>query len=130
MTKDKIINKIRSFLPKYPNVRFFIDVLDDYGCYGVAYIVPEELENVDAFWDELMDLKNDIRELSPESQTLFTENDMLFSLSDKAYNILPETKLMKTTECFTSINEETHQFSLDAEHIIFADNCDFYLLAA
>ncbi|MDE6753257.1 MAG: hypothetical protein K2J82_01440 [Muribaculaceae bacterium] len=65
------------------------------GCYGVSYIIPAELEDNDIFWDELMIMKNEIRVLSPDYPTLFTEGEKLFSISENAYIISPETIIMK-----------------------------------
>lgn len=130
MLKDRIINKIQDFVSEYPKVVFKMEFLRSESCYGCSYSIPKDLWENNYFWDALMNLKNEVRELSPESPILFTEDDMFFTLSEKALRILPEKKLYQTSSYF-EVNEEVSQnFSLNEDYSFFVGDCSFYLLAA
>ena len=86
-----IENGVREFVTKFPVFSFKMEFSEKYSAILVCYEAASEVTPNDPVWDELITLKTNLESAVGEGNVLFSNGDILFSVSPEATVISKET---------------------------------------
>ena len=111
---------LQNLVDQFPYVSIAYEEKDQGKTY-VSYYLQKAIEDTDAFWDKLLEIEDILTLQYGDDQILFSENESLFKMSDKAtyiYGILNDLINFK----------ENYHFETNVEGL-YSTIIDYYMAA-